>query len=463
MKGSRTLPGSFRDPSGFLFSLGGQLYRQVNQVYQPHYDQLLASGLYHELVKAGLLIPHEEVVVECPEPARAYKIIQPERIPFVSYPYEWSFSQLRDAALATLEIQQHAMAFDMSLKDSSAYNIQFRGCRPVLIDSLSFEHYREGAPWMAYRQFCQHFLAPLALMAHKEIRLNTLLRLYIDGIPLDLASALLPARTRFDFALATHLHLHARSQRHFGARYAARRPRREMTRMQFRGLIDSLQRGVEKLTWEPAATEWADYGAETSYSARAWQHKIDMVSRFLAMTKPAMVWDLGANVGVFSRIATAGGALTVSADSDPGCVEINYRRCVQEGENRVLPLLLDLTNPSPGIGWENEERSSFVDRGPADVVLALALIHHLAISNNVPLARIAGFFARSGRWLIAEFVPKNDRQVQRMLMTREDIFPGYTQAGFEEQFRSDFLIHESVQLEDSDRSLYLMERRSSRA
>ena len=140
-----------------------------------------------------------------------------------------------------------------------------------------------------------------------------------------------------------------------------------------------------------------DYGADTSYSARAWQHKIDTVSRFLAMTKPAMVWDLGANVGVFSRIAADGGALTISADSDPGCVEINYRRCLQEGESQVLPLLLDLTNPSPGIGWENEERASFVARGPADVVLALALIHHLAISNNLPLARIAGFFARSGR------------------------------------------------------------------
>lgn len=459
MKSSGTVPGSFRDPAGFLFSQGGQLYRQVNREYGPQYDQLLGSGLYGELVEAGLLIPHREVEMECPEPALAYKIIQPEQIPFVSYPYEWAFSQLRDAALLTLEILQRALAFEMSLKDSSAYNIQFWRGRPVLIDSLSFEAYREGEPWLGYRQFCQHFLGPLALMAHTDVRLNALLQRYIDGIPLDLTSALLPARSRFRFGLATHIHLHARSQKHFGARDGARPTRRQMSRMQFRGLIDSLRRAVEKLTWEPAGTEWADYAGDTSYSPRAWQHKIDTVSRFLTLTKPAIVWDLGANTGVFSRIAAAGGALTISADGDPGCVEINYRRCVQEGETQVLPLLLDLTNPSPGIGWENRERASFMARGPADAVMALALVHHLAIGNNLPLARIADFFGQSGRWLIVEFVPKSDPQVQRMLMTREDIFPGYTRVGFENQFCGYFTIRERVQLEDSDRVLYLMERK----
>jgi len=209
------LSASFRDPSGFLFTRQGVLYRQVNQAYQPHYDKLLNSGLYDKLVKAGLLIPHEEVGVEPAEPSLAYKVLRPERVDFISYPYEWSFSQLQDAALATMAIQKLALDAGMVLKDSSAYNIQFYRGRPVLIDTLSFEAYREGEPWVAYRQFCQHFLAPLSLMAYTDVRLNQLLRIYIDGVPLDLAVRLLPGRTRFDLGLATHIHLHAVAQQRY--------------------------------------------------------------------------------------------------------------------------------------------------------------------------------------------------------------------------------------------------------
>src|SRR6185503_16964008 len=201
------LSASFRDPSGFLFSRGGVLYRQVNRKYEQEYARLMESGLYEKLVKAGLLIPHLEVD-EAPAESEvtrafAYKIIQPERAPFISYPYEWSFGQLKDAALATLSIQRRALKVGMSLKDASAYNIQFVRGKPTLIDTLSFEIYKEGQPWVAYRQSCQHFLAPLALMALKDVRLNQLLRVYIDGVPLDLASGLLPAKTRLNFGLLT--------------------------------------------------------------------------------------------------------------------------------------------------------------------------------------------------------------------------------------------------------------------
>ena len=185
------VPGSFRDPSGFLFYRDGLVYRQVNSVYAELYEQLIGSGLYQALVDARLLIPHEEVEIEPAEPSNAYKIIQPEQLPFISYPYEWSFSQLKDAALTTLEIQKRALEYEMSLKDCSAYNIQFWGGKPVFIDTLSFEAYREGHPWVAYRQFCQHFLAPLALMGANDVRLNQLLRVYIECVPLDLASACL--------------------------------------------------------------------------------------------------------------------------------------------------------------------------------------------------------------------------------------------------------------------------------
>ena len=212
---SLQLPSSFRDPSGFLFQQDGIIYRQVNLVCKDNYDHLMDSGLYQALINDNLLIPHEEADIEPLVPERAYRTIKPEVIPFVSYPYEWCFSQLKDAALTTLKVQRKALDFGMSLKDCSAFNIQFRKGRPVFIDTLSFEKYREGQPWVAYRQFCQHFLAPLALMGYKDVRLNQLFRVYIDGLPLDFTSCLLPWRTRLRFSLLSHLHLHARSQEHF--------------------------------------------------------------------------------------------------------------------------------------------------------------------------------------------------------------------------------------------------------
>jgi hypothetical protein len=457
MRTSGKVPGSFRDPSGFLFRRNKLIYRQINTVYKTHYDQLIESGLCQALVDAELLVPHEEVPISGPQPDKAYKVIKPEQVPFISYPYEWCFSQLKDAALLTLEIQKKALDCGMSLKDCSAYNIQFMNGRPVFIDTLSFETYREGEPWIAYRQFCQHFLAPLALMSYKDVRLNQLFRVYIDGIPLDLASSLLPGRTRLAFGMFSHIHLHARSQKLF-----AEKPfsvtGRKMSRIGLLGLIDSLEQAIRKLSWQQD-TEWIDYLDDTNYSADAFHHKEEIVSRFLDRTDSKLVWDLGANTGFFSRVAAEKGMLTISFDVDPACVERNYQTCVKERATNILPLLLDLTNPSPGVGWKNEERASFLDRGPADTALALALIHHLAIVNNLPLDRIASFFSRICESLIIEFVPKSDSQVQRLLMTREDIFPDYTQQAFEREFERRFAVQESVGIAGSDRILYLMKRK----
>ncbi len=454
------VPSSFRDPSGFLFYQDGAIYRQVNAIYSDDYDRLMRSGVYEALVEADLLIPHEEVEVPCPEPDEGFKVIKPERLPFISYPYEWCFSELKDAALTTLAIQKRALEFEMSLKDSSAYNIQFRKGSPILIDSLSFERYREGEPWVAYRQFCQHFLAPLALMSYKDVRLSQLLRVHIDGIPLDLASSLLPLRTRLVFPLLSHIHLHASSQQRFADK-TVDTGGRDMGRLSFRGLIDNLESAVERLAWEPQDTEWADYYETSSYSASALEHKKQIVAEFLDEIEPEDVWDIGANTGIFSRVASDKGIRTLSFDVDHAAVERNYLRCVEENETHILPLLVDLTNPSPGIGWENAERKSLLDRGPADVVLALALIHHLAISNNVPLGRLSGFFSGLCDSLIIEFVPKSDSQVQRLLSTREDIFADYTQRAFEGAFKKHFTIRRSVAIEGTQRTLYLMRRTDS--
>jgi ribosomal protein L11 methylase PrmA len=450
------LGASFRDPSGFLFRREGVLYRQVNQAYHHDYAQLIDSGLYRDLVKSGLLIPHQEVKASPAIPELAFKIIQPEPIEFISYPYEWSFSQLKDAALLTLKVQQRAMQSDMSLKDSSAYNVQFHRGRPVLIDTLSFERYPEGKPWIAYRQFCQHFLAPLSLMSLRDIRLSQLLRIYIDGVPLDLASSLLPARSRLSLPLLLHIHLHASTQK----RYAAARieTSRQVSRTALLGLIDSLETGIKRLRWEAAGTEWGDYYDHTNYTPEGFQHKKQLVSEYLDQIRPASVWDLGANTGVFSRLSSEKSAFTLAFDIDPAAIEKGYLDCRARGEKRLLPLVLDLTNPSPGLGWRNQERTSLLERGPADAILALALVHHLAIANNVPLDSVADFLARAGRWLVIEFVPKSDSQVQRLLANRQDIFPDYSVEGFERAFASRFITRRAEAVRDSERRLYLMER-----
>lgn len=455
---ARPLPSSFRDPSGFLFRRDGVLLRQINHSYREHYEELVSSGLYERLVGKGLLVPHQGTDQPPADDGTAYKVIQPEEVPFISYPYEWSFSQLKDAGLATLSIQQEALASGMSLKDASAFNIQFRGCRPILIDTLSFERYREGRPWVAYRQFCQHFLAPLALASHRDERLPQLLRIHLDGIPLDLAAKLLRGRARLRPSIFTHIHLHARSQRSFGG------SGRDLTavkvsRRGLLGLLDSLRSAVEGCRWRPAGTEWDDYYQDTNYSAEAFEHKRQLVAEFLDEARPASVWDLGANTGRFSRLASERGIPTVAFDLDPAAVEKNYLECRREGEEHLLPLLLDLTNPSPAIGWALEERMSLLDRRLPDVALALALVHHLAIGNNLPLENVALFMSRLCRVLILEFVPKEDSQVQRMLASREDIFPTYHRSGFEEAFGRHFQIRRRERISGSKRTLYWLESR----
>jgi hypothetical protein len=331
-----------------------------------------------------------------------------------------------------------------------------------LIDTLSFEEYRSGEPWVAYRQFCQHFLAPLALMSHKDVRLALLLRDFIDGIPLDLASTLLPRRTHLDFGLLTHIHLHASAQRRYADKPIDKEvSKRSMSRNAFQGLLEGLQSTVRKLKWNPAGTEWGNYYPEASshYSARALDHKKELVAEFLAQAQPQSVWDLGANVGLFSRIASDQGIPTIAFDIDPAAVEQNYLNCVSRKEMHMLPLLQDLTNPSPGIGWQNRERMSLLGRAPVDVVMALALIHHLAISNNVPLDQLVELFHQLGKWLIIEFVPKTDSQVQRLLASRVDIFTEYNKESFEKTFKKWFNVRASTTIRDSQRSLYLMESR----
>ena len=449
---------SYRDPSGFLFYREKNLYRQINRSYKSNYDMLMESGLYRALADEGLLVEHDEVGIDPFEPEEAYKVIKPRVIPFLSYPYEWCFSQLKDAALATMRVQKKAFALGMCLKDASAYNIQFDGGKPVFIDTLSFEKYREGEPWIPYRQFCQHFLAPLALIGCRDMRFTQLFKSFMDGIPLDLASKLLPPRTRFSLSLLIHIHLHAKSQKKYGGKTVAAREN-AVSKLAFSGIIESLSSSVEKMEWKASGTEWGAYYDNTNYTEAAFGEKMRIVDGFIGRKNPRTVWDLGANRGDFSRLASARKIHTVAFDIDPVAVELNYRMCREKKEGHLLPLLSDLTNPSPGIGWECSERKSLLERGPVDMAMALALLHHLVIANNVPLEMVAGFLRSICGTLIIEFIPKEDSQVQRLLSTREDVFPRYTVECFEGDFSRFFTIDEKVSVAQSRRILYLMSSR----
>lgn len=451
-------PGSFRDPSGFVFRSEGRVYRQINQRYREEYDFLLESGLFAKLVAEKLLVSHVETDHPALEPEDAYRVLEPEQLPFVSYPYEWSFSQLQDAALTTLRIQRIAVEQGMSLRDASAYNIQFLRGRATFIDTSSFERLREDEPWVGYQQFCRHFLAPLALAAYVDVRLLGELRLHLDGIPLDLASTLLPARTKLKPALLMHLHAHAAAQKKTAGK-APSGKKAAFGRNALMGLIDSLESAVSALSWKPEG-DWAKYYSETNYTDDAFESKKRLVAEFVGAARPETVWDLGGNTGPFSRLAAEATTVrhVVSLDLDPAAVETNYQLCKRDGVENVLPLVGDLANPSTDLGWAHSERQSLASRGPADLVLALALIHHLAIGNNTPLQSVADYFARLGERLVIEFVPKGDSQVERMLASREDVFDRYDQAGFEAAFRRRFEVERSEPIPGTVRRLYLLRR-----
>lgn len=454
------VPASFRDPAGFVFRRDGVLYRQVNDRNRANYEALMASGLYDALVDRTLLVPHAEAEVPAAEPAKGSLVIRPEMVAAISYPYEWCPGQLRAAGVATLEIQRIAMEHGMTLRDASAYNIQFHHGRPVLIDTLSFEPMVEGLPWVAYSQYCRHFLAPLALMSHVDVRLGQLLRSEIDGVPLDLASKLLPRRTRLQWGLGVHLHAHSSSQQRHAGDGEGSSPGREVSNRALLGLIDSLMAVTKRLKWQPPASTWRDYyAAAESYSDESSAHKRDVVADLLKSIQAEMIWDLGANTGQFSRLAAeVTGAQVLAIEMDPSAVEIHWQECQRNGDARVLPLLSDLSNPSPSQGWGHRERDSLESRGPADAILALALVHHLAIGNNVPLPDVLQWLATLGRKVIIEWIPKDDPMVRRLLATREDIFDEYSTEHFEAAAKEVFDIRSRRELDDSLRTIYSLER-----
>lgn len=442
---------SFRDPAGYIYYENNKVYRRINKGYFECYDKLMSSGLYDELVREGYLIKHKEI-----ERNDDYIIIEVERIPFISYPYEWCFEQLKDAAILTLNIQKIALKYDMTLKDASGYNVQFFKGKVIFIDTLSFGMYEEGMPWGAYGQFCRHFMAPLLLMRYVDESSNCLLKNYIDGIPVEFANNILKGRG--GFAARQHIKWHSKAIVKNNDD-SVKVKQVNVNKNSVVNIVDMLIRQILKLSRKKVSTEWDKYYDNTNYDDESDKYKINMVKSYLSKIsfgEDDVLWDLGANDGKYSRIANEVVSNVISFDIDCNCVNRNYLSVKKDDDNGVLPLILDLTNPSPAIGFGCSERKSLNDRGPVKCVMALALIHHIAISNNVPLRSIADWFSKLGEYLIIEFVPKDDSQVEKLLKTREDIFDSYDKDSFECEFSKYYKILAKKNIKNSKRTIYLM-------
>lgn len=449
-------PSSFRDPSGFVFEKEGVLYRQVNTAFREDFELFLSSGLYDNLVQRQWLVPHERLNENISGLPEYYATLKPEHINFVSYPWEWSFDMLKDAALLTLQLAKFSIKHGMMLKDATPYNIQWHNGKLVFIDTLSFEKYNPAEPWIAYRQFCESFLAPLLLMHYNRQSLQPLLLAYPEGIPLAVAKSLLPSKTKWSLHIYLHIHLHAKIA---GNQNKQVRSKNVFSAAKMQNLLTSLELLVKKLKLPLQSTNWSDYYSEAEKrNGYVDKKKIILNSWLNDMPDVKTAADLGANDGEFSKLLSAKNIKTIAADADPYCINRLYAEIKAGSEKKIQPLIIDLSNPSPAVGMNNEERVSFISRLRSDLVIALALIHHLAVGKNIPLEMTAEFFSRVSPWLIIEFVPKEDEKVQQMLSQKKNIYGNYTPDNFEKAFTKYFSIQKKALIEGSVRTVYLMKR-----
>jgi hypothetical protein len=451
--------GSFRDPAGQVFSKDGKFYRCIFEPGRKDYEAARSSGVYSKLIASGLLISHEEINATVLAPNAAIYCLQHPPIPFVSYPWEWAFSMLKDAALLHLDVMEEILPEGFWLRDASAFNVQYDGQRLRLIDTLSIGQRVPNSPWVAYGQFCAHFLAPLALAAYCDIRMLGLWRNYIDGYPLDLAVKMLPVWRLWSPGIFMHMFMHARLQSAADKKedLGTVKPERTLTVSDrgLMGIIRSLRRTIHGIKWRRFSRIWEDYDHIRTYQPEDIELKSEYVSTVMHRLRPGIVWDLGANTGEFSLIAASAGAFVASIDSDPACTEHLYQRLSgADGRKRVLPLTMDLANPSPGLGWDSRERLSLRERGPADLILALALVHHLVLSNCVPLSRIADWLSDLARYALIEFVPPSDPMVQKLLRNHRGEHLPYGAEEFQSAFGMCFDFEDKRILKNG-RTLYL--------
>ncbi len=459
--------GSYRDPEGFVFFQGDLVFRALTKDGLASYHDFRQSPLSQWLEEEDWITRTWEtdsasagaIAAKFPE---ITGVIEQDRIPFISYPYEWSFDMLKDAALLTLDLLLHGSRHGFTLKDATAYNIQFPGCRPIFIDILSIAKYVPGNPWLGYAQFCQQFLFPLALTAHRGIHFQPFLRSYFEGIPPDVMKSLLGWWGWRKPGMLKHVFL----QSFFQTGFQADNPELKSSFQSLKfsldhvnTLVGAVKKVVAHLHQSSSQRHWVEYSENRSYTAPEIEAKQQFVDKHLEAIRPHSVWDLGCNTGEFSFIARKYSDLVIAADADPESVNHLYRHCRQNDISGILPLVLDVTNPSPGLGWNNLARQGFLDRGKPTIVLMLALLHHLCFTHNVPFAYVFDLLlAVEAKYVVIEFVPKSDPMVKKLLANREDVYPWYNLPAFETEAFKHFSPVDQLELPTGKRVLYCLKR-----
>ena len=444
---------SFRDPAGYVFEQEGEVYRAIDVSYFSVFNHLQECGLYDKLVQEKLLIPHTLVSENSQQ-----KVIKPQRIPFISYPSEWSFGMIKEAALLHLQINMLALEQGLLLKDASSYNVQFIGSQAVFIDTLSFAHYLEDKPWYAFGQFCRHFIAPLLLMKYKAPDINKLLPSAIDGMQLDLVARLLPWHTRFSPFIQSTIHRHtANIDKHTNKTQDVK-----LSKKLLHYLFTYLLAGLESIKLPAWKTQWQDYYNNTNYSPASFAEKKQIVTQWLKEINAQRIWDIGGNNGFFSRDHVTQEGYVITSDNDPLVIEQAWQHNQQQNTANLLPLLLDITNSTPAYGFANTERSSFLQRiktAAIDCNMVLALLHHLCISHNCRFNMLAQLFASTAPYLMIEFVDRQDSRAAALLANMRDnyhAFTFYRKDNFVAEFEKSFAIIHAHKIDGTHRTLYLM-------
>ena len=447
---------SFRDPSGFIYEKDGEIFRFVSSTYRLHFEKLISSGLYYELIEKKQLLPFEELSENHTGQSDWLTTLRPLQIPFLNYAWEWSFEQLKDAALTTLAICKSALEKGMILKDATHFNIQFVNGNPLLIDTLSFEIYEEGSSWIAYRQFCECFLNPLLLASFCKMEAHKLLLSYPEGVSTSHTSQWLPLSSKFNASVLLHVHLHAKVSTK--KNNIAGIKTKSFSKKSIFNILQSLDDCITKLKPDAGVSTWNNYYAETIISNEYLAEKKKLVSSWLNTIKYTSALDLGANDGEFSMLCSKE-ALVVAADFDSSCISNLYTKLKHKKISNIVPLVIDVSYPTPSMGWINKEQPAFLSRKKFDLCLALAFFHHIVIGKNITMEMMANFFADRCNYLLIEFIPKTDPKVIEMLKSRKDIFQNYSQEIFETAFSVYFAIQQKESIPNSERTLYILQRR----
>ena len=459
-------PGSFRDRDSRVVLTGDTVLRAISPEGAADWDLLSGSGLLTELVEKGELVGTREVdagrLQDGDEllPNGVARVLEHDRIPFVSYPYEWTFSMLQDAALLQLDIALESIDRGLMLKDATPYNVQFVGSKPVFIDIGSFEKLPEGEPWVGYRQFCMLFLYPLMFQAHRDLPFHPWLRGSIDGIqPID-AIKVFSLRDRLKPGVFLHTSLHARLDRRANRSGPGsaedNAKKREVKPEAVRAHLASMRKLISKLRWKAGETAWSGYRQDNTYSGDDDLAKQKFVKSVVEADRPGLTWDMGCNDGAYSRIADTASDRVVAFDFDHATVESLYRSLKEEGNETILPLVGNIADPSPGLGWRGLERRTLEDRGKPDLVMALALIHHVSITANIPIADFLEWAAGLGSTLVIEFPKRDDPMVEALLANKQEgANPDYELENFERELERRFTIERREELPTGHRVMFL--------